>query len=241
MKALKKLFKKDKKLNFDKEVISEEEKAIFQQVAPYTMLSFERLYANIEAMKYVLNANIPGDVVECGVWKGGSMMAMASIIQQKTPDKLRNIHLFDTFEGMSKPVAEDGQYAIDKFEDTKTTEDSSDWCCAQIDEVKKNLSQIDYPENQVSFIKGKIEDTLPQNTPDSISLLRLDMDWYEPTKHAMKYLLPKLSVGGVLLIDDYGHWEGCRKAVDEMLAELNCPILLNRSDYTGRVGVKTFA
>ena len=153
-------------------------------------------------------------------------------------DSSRNLHLYDTFSGMSAPVKEDGDFAIRKFDQLKTGEDQSDWCCAKLDEVKANLNQVGYPEEKLNFIRGKVEDTIPDNLPETIALLRLDMDWYEPTLHAMRHLFPRLQSKGVLIIDDYGHWEGCRQAVDDTLEEMGMHLLLNRTDYTGRIAIK---
>jgi hypothetical protein len=88
------------------------------------------------------------------------------------------------------------------------------------------------------FVKGKVEDTIPASTPDRIAILRLDTDWYASTRHELEHLYPLLAPGGVLIIDDYGHWEGCRQAVDEYFASRNLQVLLNRVDYTGRIAVK---
>ena len=88
------------------------------------------------------------------------------------------------------------------------------------------------------MVKGKVEDTLPGHAPDHIAVLRLDTDWYASTKHEMEHLYPRLARGGVLIIDDYGHWAGSRQAVDEYLAEHGIHLLLNRTDYTGRMALK---
>jgi hypothetical protein len=92
--------------------------------------------------------------------------------------------------------------------------------------------------SHVRLVKGKVEDTVPKNAPEKIALLRLDTDWYESTRHELVHLFPRLLPGGVLIIDDYGHWQGARKAVDEYIAGNQVKILLNRVDYTGRIGVK---
>ncbi len=97
-----------------------------------------------------------------------------------------------------------------------------------------------YPNKNVVFVKGKVEDTIPKNIPNKICILRLDTDWYESTFHELKHLFPLLTKGGVLIVDDYGHWRGARMAVDKYMAENGVVILLNRVDYTGRVGVKLF-
>ena len=128
--------------------------------------------------------------------------------------------------------------ALVTFERTKRTSDSSEWCHTSIVQVQRNLVSTGYNTDRLKFIKGKVEDTIPRSAPNQISLLRLDTDWYESTRHELIHLFPRLSVGGVLLIDDYGHWQGCRKATDEYLAQNNVFILLNRVDYTGRIAVK---
>jgi hypothetical protein len=89
------------------------------------------------------------------------------------------------------------------------------------------------------LIAGKVEETLPEHAPESIALLRLDTDWYESTRHELEHLFPRVVAGGVLLLDDYGHWKGSRKAVDEYFAAQGITMLLNRVDYTGRLGIVT--
>ena len=93
-----------------------------------------------------------------------------------------------------------------------------------------------YPEQRLHFVPGLVEETIPAQVPEGISLLRLDTDYYASTKHELTHLYPRIAAGGVLLIDDYGHWAGCKKAVDEYLASRD-PVLLHRIDYTGRVTV----
>jgi hypothetical protein len=112
------------------------------------------------------------------------------------------------------------------------------WCDASLEIVRKALAITGYPSDKIHFIKGMVEQTTPHSAPDKIALLRLDTDWYKSTKHEMIHLFPRLSKGGVLVIDDYGHWQGSRKAIDEYLAENNVKLLLNRIDYTGRIAVK---
>jgi hypothetical protein len=103
--------------------------------------------------------------------------------------------------------------------------------------VRANVARAGYPEKRLHFIKGPVEETIPGTLPDGLALLRLDTDWYESTLHELEHLYPLLSPGGVLIIDDYGHWEGARRAVDEYFADREAP-LLSRIDYTGRIGVR---
>ena len=232
-----KLFRKKKRPKLDNEHLLAGDLESIELGLRFSMSSWERLFANVQAVRYMVNAGLEGDVVECGVWRGGSMMTMAQTLLN-LGDSSRNLHLYDTFSGMSAPVKEDGDFAIRKFDQLKTGEDQSDWCCAKLDEVKSNLNQVGYPEEKLNFIRGKVEDTIPDNLPETIALLRLDMDWYEPTLHAMRHLFPRLQSKGVLIIDDYGHWEGCRQAVDDTLEEMGMHLLLNRTDYTGRIAIK---
>src|SRR5690606_24776929 len=101
-----------------------------------------------------------------------------------------------------------------------------------------NMVSTGYPMERCHFVEGKVEDTIPATVPDRISLLRLDTDWYESTRHELEHLWPLLQPGGVLIIDDYGHFEGARKAVDEYFLDRSDAPLLNRIDYTGRIAIK---
>ena len=205
------------------------------------MTSPERVNALIDAVHYIVTNKIDGAIVECGVWKGGSTMAMALALRN-LGDESRELYLYDTFSGMSAPsdvdVSIGGARAYDTFSQTQISEDSSNWCFSSLDEVKVNVSRTDYPEGKLHFIKGKVEDTIPTNIPSEIALLRLDTDWYESTKHEMTHLFPLLKENGVLIIDDYGHWEGQRKAIDEYISGNNIRILLNRIDRMGRIAIK---
>ena len=104
--------------------------------------------------------------------------------------------------------------------------------------VRKLLTGAGYPESRLHFVRGAVEQTLPARAPEQVAILRLDTDWYESTRHELVHLFPRLTVGGVLIVDDYGHWEGARKAVDEYFGAEHAPLLLTRVDYTGRVAIK---
>lgn len=215
---------------------------IIHKVKPFTMTSPERISSLYHAVRYILKENIQGDIVECGVWKGGSMMAaMMVLVEKNTLD--RNFFLYDTFEGMSAPTAADrsytGQTAAELMESSSQSDQGSIWCYSSLEEVKENIKGTGYPLERVTFVKGKVEDTLPGILPGTIALLRLDTDFYESTLQELRYLFPLLIHGGVLIIDDYGHWEGARKAVDEYMAGNHVQILLNRIDYSGRIAIKT--
>ncbi len=214
---------------------------IINNVDKYTMTSNERLFSLIKAIKYVVENNIEGDFVECGVWKGGSSMAMAYSLNLYS-EIPRQIYLFDTFSGMSSPTQKDISYsgfdATSLLEKSNIKDCSSIWCYASLDEVQTNMAKTGYNMNLVRFIQGKVEDTIPKFAPDKIALLRLDTDWYESTYHELKHLFPRLVQGGVIIIDDYGYWQGCREATDKYIKENNIQIMLNRIDMTGRIGIK---
>ncbi len=220
---------------------SEEEIAIVEMVKPYTMTTPERIQALIHSLNYLHKNKIQGDIVECGVWRGGSMIAAAKTLQ-KLGDTSRKLWLYDTFEGMTAPTEHDisskGTKATDKFEKRQTGDDSSNWCLASIEEVSANIAATNYPKENVRLVKGKVEETLPAQSPEKISLLRLDTDWYESTLHELVTLYPKLEVGGVLIIDDYGDWSGTRKAVDEYFAEHSIRFHIGRIDDSARIGIK---
>ena len=213
----------------------------YERCAPATMTSIERMYALYKAVRYVVEAGIPGDFVECGVWRGGSVMMIgATLLGLGVTD--RGIHLYDTFEGMAPPTEADrdldGHSAADLLATAQGHVKELVWALAPMDEVRANLAAIGYPADKHRFVPGKVEDTLPAANPPGIALLRLDTDWYESTRHELEQLYPLLHPGGVLIIDDYGHWQGSRQAVDEFFGQPGRPILLNRIDYTGRIAVK---
>lgn len=217
-------------------------KRIYETVKEYTLTSPERLYVLMEAVKYLIKGKVEGTLVECGVWRGGSVMTMLLTLLEFGNIE-REIYLYDTFSGMSAPTETDlsykGEQASALYLASLDSESVSRLTYASIEEVKRNIFSTKYPEEKIHFVKGKVEDTIPEIIPEKIALLRLDTDWYESTIHELKYLFPRLSPKGVLICDDYGHWKGAKKAVDDYFSENNLSILLNRIDYTGRIGIKT--
>jgi hypothetical protein len=219
--------------------IPPETRAIVERVRPFTLTSVDRVAALCDAVRYLAEARIPGDIVECGVWRGGSSMAIAlSLLAAGVRD--RNLYLYDTFEGMPPPTEQDRSHdGRTASEQLATSErDAPVWAIAGTDEVARNMAATGYPADRLRLVQGKVEETIPGIAPERIALLRLDTDWYESTRHEFRHLYPRLSVGGVLVIDDYGHWQGARQATDEYFAEHGIRMLLHRIDYTGRIGVK---
>lgn len=215
---------------------------IYSEIKPYTMTSMLKCYALYQSVKYIVESEIPGDFVECGVWKGGNAILIAKLLKDLNVID-RKIYLYDTFSGMVEPTDEDkviGHEKKNSYKIWSTSKKSShnEWCYASLEEVKKNVSMVNYPKENFIFVKGEVEKTIPKKIPQQISLLRLDTDWYESTKHELTHLFPLLTNSGILIVDDYGHWEGQKKAVDEYFRKK--PLLLNRIDRGGRIAVKTY-
>lgn len=214
--------------------------AIVQRVRPFTMTGVERILATIGAIEYIERHAVPGAIVECGVWKGGQMMAAALTLRHLQAN--RQILLFDTFEGMTEPEEIDrdleGNAARPVFDKASLQKVGARWCEARVDEVRRNVESTGYPVELVQYVVGPVEETLPDASPESIAYLRLDTDWYASTVHELNHLFPLVSRLGVVTIDDYGHWEGARKATDEYLSAHGIPVLLHRIDYSGRQFVK---
>ena len=216
----------------------EDYRAIIAAVEPFTMTRSDKLHALITATKYIHQHEVPGAVVECGVWRGGSMHAVARVLDA-AGDHSRDLYLFDTFEGMPPPTERDrrlrGRSAAELLAKSKKTR--AIWAYASLEEVQAGFKNVPYPAERIHFIKGKVEDTVPAQAPEQIALLRLDTDWYESTRHELEHLYDRLVSGGVLIIDDYGWWKGSREATDEFLRKTGDRILLVRAG-TGRIAVK---
>ena len=208
----------------------------------YTMTSVPRLVNTLKSCRYVVENKIPGDFVEAGVWRGGNGILAKKLFTELDSD--RRVWMFDTFEGMTEPTEFDvasktKELAFGKYKRSQL-DTHNDWCFASLEDVQDNCKKSGLRVEDFKFIKGDVCKTLleKQNLPHEISVLRLDTDWYESTKVELETLYPILNVGGVLIIDDYGHWEGARKAVDEYFSILDYKPLFNVTDYTGRSAIK---
>lgn len=208
-----------------------------------SMLSEIRLKNIVDISSYLLQNNIYGDFVECGVWKGGSVALMAYIMKEQ--DKKRMLHLFDAFDDICEPDANvDGERAIElvggkenaqgRLQAVKGVYDYKGGHGNDVEAYTLITEKIDYDKKFVKVHKGWFQDTLPmaKNEIDKIALLRLDGDWYSSTKVCLENLYDKVVNNGIIIIDDYGAYEGCKKAVDEFLNERNLtPFMINVDDY----------
>lgn len=207
------------------------------RVRPRTMTGHWKVFGLILATRYIETHHIPGAILECGVWRGGSMQAAAlTLLEYGEPG--RDLHLFDTFEGMPPPTAHDSRRGVSAEELLdRQTRDHNVWAVASLDDVRKGMEETGYPTELIHYHPGRVEETIPGKAPEEIAILRLDTDWYESTKHELMHLYARLSPGGVLILDDYGHWDGARKATDEFLEETGAKLLL-LPIAGGRIAVK---
>lgn len=224
--------------------LSKEEKDLIVHIKEekLTMTSYERLCSVAVACKHVLEKGIQGDFVECGVWRGGSAILAALIFKLYKSDK--KIFLYDTFEGMTSPTEKDKR-ASTNIPAMKTfleqqRDGYNNWCYASLEDVKNNFKKFQLTGNHIKYIKGDVLETLSisTNIPSSIAILRLDTEWYESTKRELEVMYPKMSIGGALIINDYGFWTGAREAVDEYFTFPRQGPLLQYIDSTGRMGIK---
>ncbi len=214
---------------------------LYEFCRPYTMTSPERMFGLYQSVRYIIENNIEGDFVECGVWKGGSSMLIARLLTKLNIFN-RNIYLYDTFEGMTQPSDIDKDFAGVEakvlLEEAKIEDSNSVWCYSALEEVQNNLFSTGYQRDRIRFVKGKVEETIPGIMPGLVAILRLDTDWYESTSHELKYLYPLIQNKGILILDDFGHWEGAKNATLEYFRKENDFPLINRLDYTGRLIIK---
>lgn len=208
------------------------------KVLPNTMLPMSRLFDAYDAVATINAENLAGDVVECGVWNGGCVGLMA-ISHQRHSGPQRKFHLFDSFEGLPQPSSHDTE-VVDGFNAENHSVGSQDGlvaigACAGISQpaVEKFLvDRLGLPREQFVFHVGWFEETVPSAATaiDKIALLRIDGDWYSSTKVCLDNLFDKVVPNGVIIIDDYGTFSGCRKAVDDFLEAAGIRPEIHHSD-----------
>ena len=207
-----------------------------------TICNEARLWAAISSVNHVVKNDIPGDIVECGVWRGGCSLAMALKLKELNSNK--KLFLFDTYQGMTEPSLYDKKpykklNVLKKF-NKLNKKTHNEWCYASISDVKYQFNCFNLLD-KVTFIEGDIRQTLinPSNLPSKISILRLDTDFHDSTECSLQNLFPLLEKNGICLIDDYGCWEGARKAVDDYFEKnLTYRPMLWMTDVSERVFIK---
>ncbi|WP_198038137.1 TylF/MycF/NovP-related O-methyltransferase [Skermanella stibiiresistens] len=204
-----------------------------------TMVPWSVLYSAYRAARHVAEAGIPGDIVECGVWRGGCAAVMAEALALAGVTD-RRVLLFDTFAGMTEPDERDWMVGAPEKQAApiyraRRQEGFTDWAFATRDEAVATLRETSYPFHNFVLIKGAVEETIPTKVPDlgDIAVLRLDTDFHQSTKHELEHFYPRLVSGGVLICDDYGWWNGARLAFDEYMADNKLRLLLSIDPYSG--------
>lgn len=227
------------------EDVTDGDREILDAVRPYTLVNAMALNALLQAVDYVVSNRIPGAFVECGTYRGGCGMAMARKLRN-LGDESREIVLFDTFEGAPRPESANdrlsfGASSAQEVWDRARSDaaQSHEWFRDVYAEARGNMDGTGYPPDRIRLVRGLVEETIPQHAPEQIAILRLDTDWYESTIHELRELYPRLSPGGVVIIDDYGALTGARKATDDYFADAGVPRpLLQRINFTVRQGIK---
>ena len=193
--------------------------ALYRQVRNYTLCSNARLRSLYRSVRYIVSENVAGDIVECGSAQGGSAALMALTLRRVRAR--RKLWLFDTFEGLPAPSANDPDFEIaDLFTGT---------CIGTLEEVRGLFVQLNVVE-QVEFVKGLFQETLPVTPISQIAVLHIDGDWYESVKTCLELLYDKVAPNGVIQFDDYGYWQGARRAIDEFLGRRRITVPLRRVD-----------
>jgi O-methyltransferase len=221
--------------------LTAEEISDYQAVADRTMVWPSNVIQAVRAAEYIVKYGVSGSIVECGVWRGGVIMAVLRAML-RLGDRARDVFLYDTYAGLPPPgdndIGFDGRDPGAIWRTHQVDESGSDWCRASLEDVREGINSVGYPATRIHFVKGRVEETIPRTIPEKIAFLRLDTDWYESTRHEMEFLFPRLSKGGVLIVDDYGTWTGARKAVDEYLVQTNESLFIARGEGGVGYGVK---
>jgi hypothetical protein len=219
---------------------------VLRQVRGFTMSTPELCYALFQAVEHIRTSEVDGAIVESGVWRGGNV-ALCALALLASGDASRDLYLFDTFDWSWPDLTQwDTKYgqgtaaernaalkkrrnAPQKFLDAQGVSETN---------VRDFIIDTGYPSEKIHTIKGFVQDTIPENAPEKIALLRLDTDMYESTYHELVHLYPRLVSGGILFIDDYPTEHGCVKAVEQYFSEAGSRPFLSRIGTQGRIAVK---
>jgi O-methyltransferase len=192
----------------------------YRTVMPYTMLGIERLRTLRRFAEQIDQEGIPGDVVECGTCNGGSAAIMAQVAA--TSSLARHIYLFDSFEGLPPAGDKDGARA----------QGYTGLCRGAMDRVRAVLQALQVPLERVTLVKGWFDQTVPSSEVGRIALLHLDTDWYESLHVCLENLYDRVEPGGFVVLDDYGYWEGCRRAWHDFAESRALNVTLTPIDHT---------
>lgn len=222
--------------------LSKDDNELINLVSNYSMTPKIRIYNLLQSLRHIKYHNIIGDYVECGVWRGGNLILFNKFIENEDFKSNKKIFAYDTFEGMTDPDENDfdlsSKISAKDLLKKDAKKKTNVWGICNLEQVKLNLNKNLKNINNINLIKGSVEETLNSinNIPEKISLLRLDTDWYSSTKKELEVLYEKVSSGGVIIIDDYGHWGGAKKAVDQFFRDKY--VWMHYVDYACRLIIK---
>ena len=186
-----------------------------------------------EAIQYILQNNIEGTIVECGVESGVFEYIWIQELQRN--NTVRDIYLYDTFGGLTEPSEHDytchdstiykmcSDEVYNTWKSQQINDKTNGWCFTPLEVVKNRLNSTCYPQDKLHYIVGDVMETLQDksNIPEKIAILRLDTDWYESSKYELEQMYDNVVSGGVIIFDDYYHWNGQRKATDDFFTSIN--------------------
>lgn len=217
--------------------------SIYVHVHGHTLCSREGIVSLIRSVEHVIVNNIPGALLECGVFVGGNIQAMIKTVQACGRNDI-DIYAYDTFKGMPKPEAIDFEFKVGPAYDQWKRQQNADsttgsrWVRYSLPLVLEQILPLGYPRERLHFVRGMVEKTIPRYAPEKIALARFDTDFYSSTRHEFEHLYPRVSPGGIIYIDDYGAFLGSQTATDEYIKNNNLPVSLVVIDEHVRMIVK---
>lgn len=199
----------------------QEQAQIWKKVKPFTMVPEPAIEFLVEQVLRLIRENVPGVLMECGVWRGGCSMAML-LAQQAAFGRIeRAVYMLDSFQGLPPVTPRDGPLAR-QWQDGGDPGNFLDNCKAFRIDLERALADMRFVDGDYKIVEGWFDQTVSQVArevePRSIALLRLDGDWYDSTRCCLDSLMPHVSEGGVVVIDDYYAWDGCARAVHDYLS-----------------------
>lgn len=195
---------------------------LWEVLQPETVVSVARFRNVIWACREAIQAKVAGDFVECGVWRGGLCALMGVMAQGE--GKGRKVVAFDSFRGLPQPLDKDVDFQ------GRSAKGCAGLFAVGRDKLDALMARV-APGCAYDVYEGWFKDTLPTYKGE-IAVLRLDSDWYESTRECLEAMYGKVASGGVVIVDDYGHWQGCREAVDEFRAANGIVAPMTKVDYT---------
>ena len=199
----------------------QERAQIWEKVKPFTMVPEPAIEFMVEQVLRLIRDKIPGVLMECGVWRGGCSMAMLLAQQVALGRVERAVYMLDSFQGLPPVTARDGPLAR-KWQEGGDPDNFLDNCRAIRSDLERVLADMRFVDGDYKIVEGWFDQTVSQVAgevePHSIALLRLDGDWYDSTRCCLDSLMPLVSEGGVVIMDDYYAWDGCARAVHDYLS-----------------------